>query len=362
MTARLELLDPYDARAESIWRELERVAKPTYFLTWGWIENWLATVSRDEAGQLAVIRDDEAIHGAFLLGRRRLIRHHLLPSQAMFLNSTGVPNLDELCVEHNAVLALPNAAPSLAALVALLPPDWDELFLPAVDQGLFASLAVQPGSTARVDREVSAPFVDLARVRAAGDYLSLLSANTRAQIRKARRRVGNCQLEVAGTTAEALAFYDELVALHGASWRARGERGAFSDPWFERFHRRLITRRFEHGEIQMLRLRAGTTTVGCLYNLVSNGRVLFYQSGLTPFDDCVIKPGFLCHAAAIEHAASAGLLVYDLLGGDARYKASLSTDATRLVWLRVQRDRVRFVIEDRVRSWKQALAKILAPG
>jgi hypothetical protein len=86
--------------------------------------------------------------------------------------------------------------------------------------------------------------------------------------------------------ASAEAIYDELVALHTASWRARGARGAFADPWFDRFHRRL-------------------------------------------------------------------------LGGEARYKQSLATGATRLARLCVQRARLRFAIEDRVRQWKHAVAGAL---
>ena len=82
---------------------------------------------------------------------------------------------------------------------------------------------------------------------------------------------------------------------------------------------------------------------------MSHGRVLFYQSGFAAFDDPRIKPGYVCHAAAIEHAAAAGHAIYDFLGGDGRYKQSLATDETQLAWVRVQRPRLRFAIEDRLR-------------
>jgi CelD/BcsL family acetyltransferase involved in cellulose biosynthesis len=353
MPRQLELVDPHAARAEAIWRDLERTARPAYFLTWGWIENWLAMLPRGEAPALAVIRDAGAITGAFFLGRRLLFRHHVLPSRAAFVNATGVPHVDELCIEHNGILG---TGCSLARLIELLPRDWDELFLPGVDRETFRDLDVPRGYRVRVVRAIPSPFVDLEQVRATGDYLTLMSSNTRAQIRRARRHIGACQLDVATSLGSALAIYDELVALHSASWRARGEPGAFGDPWFDRFHRRLIDRRFEHGEIQLARLRSGPATIGCLYNLVAGGRVLFYQSGLAAFADPVIKPGLLCHAAAIEHNAGAGHLVYDLLGGTARYKASLATGATQLAWLCVQRARLRFAIEDRMRDLKHAVA------
>jgi len=353
----LELVDPLSARAEAIWCDLERGAHPPYFLTWGWISNWLAMLPSAEWPALAVLGGADGATGAFFLGRRKLLRHHVVTSRAAFVNATGVPRYDELCVEHNGILG---TGCTLARLVELLPDDWDELVLPAVDRAMFQELDVPRGYHVQAGHDVPSPFVDLARVRAAGDYLSLLSANTRSQIRRASRRVGPCELDVARSLEDALEIYGELVALHGASWRARGEPGAFADPWFERFHRRLIEQRFAHGELQLIRLRSGPTTLGCLYNLVAGGRVLFYQSGLASSPDPVVKPGMLCHAAAIAHCAAAGHATYDFLAGSTRYKASLATGATQLVWLRVQRAHLRFAIEQRVRDWKHAIVGAFA--
>ena len=348
------LLDARHPRVEPIWRTLEAAARPSYFLTWGWISTWLSALPAAALPRLAVISQGPTPVAACFLGRRRQLRHGVISSRGLHLNGTGIAGFDELCVEHNGVLCAPETACSLRTLTALLPADWDELMLPATDAGTFDPHDVSAAYQVHVDRAVSAPFVDLARVRATGDYLKLLGANTRSQIRRARKTVGPCALEVAGSADHAAAIYRELVALHTASWRERGEPGAFADPWFDRFHRRLIAERFAHGEIELLRLRAGGETIGCTYNLIANGRVLFYQSGLARFADAHIKPGYLCQAAAIEHAAASGHAIYDFLGGDARYKASLSTDATRLVWLRVQRRLARFAVEGQVVRWKRA--------
>jgi CelD/BcsL family acetyltransferase involved in cellulose biosynthesis len=353
----LEIVNPHTARAEAIWRDLERTARPAYFLSWGWVENWLAMLPRGDVPRLVALREGGEIAGAFFLGRRTLIRHHVLPSRAAFVNATGVPNRDELGIEHNGILG---RGCTLANLIELLPDNWDELYLPGIDREMFRDLDVPRGYRVRVTGTIPSPFVDLAQVRAAGDYLPLVSANTRSQIRRARKRVGACELEVAASLDDAMAIYDELVALHTASWRARGGPGVFADPWFDRFHRRLIRQRFAHGEIQLARLRTESATIGCLYNFISSGRVLFYQSGLAAFDDPVIKPGLLCHAAAIAHCAAGGHEVYDLLGGNARYKTSLATGATELSWLCVQRARLRFAIEDRVRAWSHAVSRMRA--
>ena len=344
----LDLIDAHDPRALTIWRDLEARTQPSYFLSTPWVEAWLASLPDDALPQLAVTLDGTA---ACWIGRRAMRRHGVLPSRALYLNATGVERYDELCIEHNKILG------NGAAFIAALPTDWDELFLAAVDEASMPDLGALRGYRVRIDHESCAPFVDLDAVRASeAGYLALLGSNTRNQLRRSRRIIGNLDLEVARDEATALDIYGELLRLHARTWADRGKPGAFADPWFERFHRRLITSRIATGEIQLLRVRAGATTIGCLYNFAYNGRVMFYQSGLGQFDDPHLKPGYLCHAAAVEYNANAGHRVYDLLGGTTRYKQSLATGSQRLLWLRVQRPRLRFAVEDRLRTWKRALA------
>lgn len=351
----LDLVDPFAPRVETTWRALEAEAKPTYFLSWGWMENWLACLPPHEAPQLAVLMDGKDAVAACFVGRRRVRRHGVVGSRALYVNTTGREDFDELCIEHNALLSRPERGASLAQLIELLGGAWDELFLPAVDGDTWAQLAGTPlpaGMRVRVDREVANYHIDLERVRGSKEgYLPLLGSSTRAQMRKAQRAAGDVTFEVATDERTALDIYEEMVALHQRSWRMRGFPGAFADPWFDRFHRRLIAQRFRHGELQLMRARNKDLTIGCLYNFVSAGRVLFYQCGFGSPADKHIRPGYLCHALAVEHCAKQGLAIYDLLGGDARYKQSLATDETRLVWGRVQRKRLQFDLEDRARAW-----------
>ncbi|MEO8548502.1 MAG: GNAT family N-acetyltransferase [Kofleriaceae bacterium] len=351
MALSLELLPARDGRVESVWRELSHAAT-SYFLSWGWIACWLAMVPPAHAAQLAVVRQHARPIAAAFLGRRREVRHGVLASRQRHLNTTGVLQFDELCVEHNSVVGdLPGGVP---ALLQLLPDDWDEVVLPGIER---AQVADDPRWRVRVDRESVAPFVDLARVRAK-DYVSLLGSSTRSQLRRARRNAEPLQLERATTIEEADRIYDELVALHTARWRERDQPGVFADPWFTAFHRRLIHERIATGEIDLLRVRAGERTVGCLYNFVWQGRVSFYQSGLAAPVDRHDKPGYLCHAVAIEAAAAVGHAVYDFLCGDDRYKQNLATDQTTLVWARVQRPLVRFAVEDQLRSWRRRFREV----
>lgn len=357
-------LDALSPGAEAAWRALERRARPRFFLTWGWIEHWLASLPHGLEPELVVLSTADGPLAAFFVGRTEMWRHGLFKSRATYLNTSGVPRFDELCIEHNAVLVDPAASEvlTLRDWVDAVPGDWDELFLPALAVDAFPGNRLSealPRHMVRVDREVVAPYVDLARVRQAPEgYLSLLSASTRAHVRRAERGFGHVALDQARSVDEALAIFDELVQFHLAHWHDRQIVTPFDDAWFSSFHRRLIEKRFAHGDVQMLRVRAEGRAIGCLYNFVANGRVLFYQSGFATFDDPHKKPGYVAHAAAIAANARAGHDVYDFLAGDAPYKHSLATDETKLVWARVQRPLVRFAVEDGARRVKRAL---LAP-
>jgi hypothetical protein len=352
---KVELLRPELPRVKDIWRALDERAKPVYFLSWGWVGTWLASLPSLDELQLCVISDDSGPHAACFLGRRLVRRHKIMPSRTLHLNTTGNHAYDEIYIEHNSLLTANGT--SLATMIERLPKtQWDELFMPCLDARTFDELAAArlPSSLRlRVDREVGDYYVDLAKVREK-DYVSLLGSSTRAHLRKAQRLVPDATFEVARDEREAFAIYDELVALHGRAWKARGQPGAFADPWFDRFHRRLIAQRFRHGEIQLVRVRTAAQTIGCLYNFVSHGRVLMYQTGINPDVDDKVKPGYLTHLFAIQHNAREGHATYDFLGGDAQYKKSLGTDNTKLVWARVQKKRLRFLLEDRARAWVRA--------
>jgi CelD/BcsL family acetyltransferase involved in cellulose biosynthesis len=338
------------SRIREVWCGLEATSRPSYFLSWGWVETWLDALPASAPITLYVARRAGAPVAAFFLGTRTQWRHRVLPSRGFHLNQTGDSAYDEICIEYNGMVHS-GQPPPFPEIIARLPSDWDELYLPALD----ADDALATGLVAdhaplrlRIDGRAPSPMVDLAKVRDAGDYLKILGGSTRSQIRRSQKLYGvrgKLALDAAASSAQALEFFDELVALHRRSWAERGKPGAFL-PFVHAFHKRLIEQRFASGEIQLLRIRAGDTTIGCLYNLISRGTVAFYQSGLAFELDSKLKPGLVCHALAVAHDAAAGHRWYDFLGGGSRYKQSLSTDARNLVWLRLQKRRLRFALED----------------
>jgi len=348
-------IDPFTelAAVRQVWEALAEPAKASYFLSWPWVENWLGSLPPTTRLALLVLMQGETPVAAGFLGRRTLLRNRVVPSRAVFLNGTGWPEFDEICVEHNAWLT--SAPLDLRDVLDAVPQAWDELLLDAMD-AIPDAVSVAEAWPVRLKVRERRPcyLVDLEKVRRArdGEYLGLLAGDLRSQIKrsyKLHQARGPIALEVAAEPEHARDIFHELVALHQATWKGRGEPGAFATPYFLRFHERLIEGRLAHGEIQLMRIRAGTSTLGCLYNFVWNGTVSFYQSGVAYESDNRLKPGLVCHVEAIRHNARVGHRLYDFLAGDARYKRGLSTDVREMVWATVQRPRLRFLAEDLVR-------------
>ena len=354
----LELLDPQQDRAAvaAVWRALAEVSPHSYFLSWGFVETWLDSLPRGTDLRLAVLRErGAATAAAAFLGRSRVVRQKLFRSEAWLLNQTGSRALDQLYIEDNGLLLDPRANLTLTDLAERLPGNWEELYLSGIDprSATGAMLdGVGPPYQMLIANRIPAPYVDLAATRNK-DYLALVSANTRAQIRRCYKLYGErgpVRREVAEDAASALEIYGELVELHQGWWRRRGGRGAFASPYFDSFHRSLIARRFAAGEIQLLRVRAGAETIGCLYSFVWKGTVSFYQSGFRWEDDNRLKPGFLCHTEAVRHNAERGHAVYDFMASFDEYKLRMATHRRELVWARLQKPRLKFAVERMMRS------------
>jgi CelD/BcsL family acetyltransferase involved in cellulose biosynthesis len=356
----VELLSPHVAREEiaAVWTPLERACRPSVWLRWGWIETWLDTLPVELRPHLVVVRRDEDAIAAFFIRVTTMSQHRLLRWRRALLNQTGSSEHDVLYVEFNGWVHQPGADVDLIAVLDRLPIDWDELVMRRLDPAIPIALDGIHGRYRVVDlaRDPS-PRVDLAAVRAAKDgYLSLLGKSTRSAIRRARRGYesrGELTLDRADTVAQARAFLDELAALSRQRF-AEQDGGAFESAYFRTFHEALVARRHDQGELALLRLRAGDETLGLSYNLLADGVVNFYQSGIRYEDDNRLKPGLLLHAEAIEHFARAGHRVYDFLAGQARYKDELSTGAIELRSVRVLRDRPVFLVAEGVgalRAW-----------
>lgn len=326
---------------EGRWSAVAAAEPPRFFLGWCWTSAWLAATGARPV-LLRCVRDGSEVALAFLCRARGP-----WGTRVVALNETGEPQRDVGYVEYNGLAggrtdaAIIDAAARylLAARAGGPLAGWDELRLSGVSR-LWADSFAAAGAWVTIRSEQRSFAVDLERLRRAGnDPLAGMNANTRQQIRRARRiyaAAGPVTLERIRSEAERDAALEELIALHQARWQAKRQPGAFASPVFRQLVQELVARGAPTGEVEMLRARAGTRTIGILLNLVRGGEVANYLGAFAEETDNRLKPGLVTHALAIEHHLACGSGSYDLLAGETRYKASLAAPREEMVWISVR--------------------------
>lgn len=344
------------AALERDWLGLQPRSDHSFFQSWTWIGCWLTMLPASiRPLVLCAIRSGRVV-GLGVFVPHRTIRHGFVVSNGLYLHETGRAEFDQLSIEHNGLLVDREGANAILAksVDTLIHLDrFDELHFSGVPPS-YLDLCAKTSSHLEVKKSLPLHTVDLARA-AEGGYERLLSRNTRQQIRRAIRLGASPSLSycVAHDEDQALAFLDDLQRLHQAYWTARGKPGAFANPFFTAFHRHLVRKALPGKEVELARISSGKGVLGYLYQFRKNSHVYSYQSGFHYEQDNRLKPGLVSHRLAIEHSLSAGEAVYDFLAGDDRYKRSLATQADQLFWLTLQKRRLSFSLERRLRAAKR---------
>lgn len=333
LTFQLEALPPLEL-LEKEWRALDRHGAHSFFLSW----TWIGALLRTQPGRLKllkVLRGKETA-GLALITTRPGRLAGLFPNRQGWLNATGERDVDGVMIEHNGFAVPGSDDPHLWSAFI----DW------FADGELAASELVVPGIGRNADPSPKGLLCSedcrlgyrtpLSKVGTDGLY-GLVSRNTRQQLRRSLRYVGGpVQVEVAPNLETAQAYFLELKALHIRSWTRRGRKHAFDNPFFEPFHYSVISEGVCESSVDLLRITAGERVLGYLYNFKRHGVISSYQSGFAD-DDPALRPGYLCHAAAIAHYAAQGWQSYDFLAGTNQLKQSLGVESYDLCWRRYRR-------------------------
>lgn len=345
------------------WQDLEARADTTFFHSWQWVGCWLSTID-DQPHLLTARRGDRIVGLALLVAAKR--RFGWFTSTELFVNETGDPQKDIITIEYNGFLTDREVAADVTRACLRAFNDrtspirralrWDELCIRGVAAS-YRDLARDLGYRVRLLAHDPSGAVDLTTVRRSGKpYLDHLSANTRYQIRRTIRLYearGPLQLTCARDVDEALGFLDDLSELHQRYWTGRGEPGAFAYPFFVRFHRSLIARCLPTGTVEVVRISAGGTPIGYLYNFIYRGRVYYYLSGFAYETDPKLKPGMLSHYLCIERHLAAGAEVYDFMAGENRYKTSLGSPGADMLAIVLERPSLKVKVKDMMRAFKR---------
>jgi CelD/BcsL family acetyltransferase involved in cellulose biosynthesis len=360
-----------------LWQALQSRADHTFFTSWAWMGNWLDQLPAHM--EVHLLRADLGGHnvglGLLVKGQTKVLR--FLPVSCWRLHNTGDLQIDDLVIEYNDFLVdRAYAGRVRRAMLAHLfqAKHVQRLEIARAHPAMRDALEDLPAPVTAQQLHMACHIVDLEAVRAAdaGGYLSLLSSNTRSQIRRslnAYAKLGPLQLDVAADVDQGLAFFDALKGLHTQTWLDRGEDSTFAScSMADNFHRQLIRAQLPSGQVQLLRVRAGEATLGYLYNFVYGTQVLYYQSGFHyGLLDKHDKPGMTCHTLAAQHYADQGLREYNLTAGSYRYKASLATHSEMLTTCSIYRqfslsnlEQLLRQLRNKIQSGQAALQKRLA--
>lgn len=332
---------------ERRWRALERGCggAPSFFLSWDWIGPWLAATGA-RPRLFSVTQGAREVALALVGQGARRTKFGAVPM--LLLNEAGEEEADRAFIEYNGLLTGPSdAAPSAALLIETLMQDrrWRTLRIAGVAGD--SPLLTQPGF-ARATRYDASPayYVDLGAVRAKGDYLDLLSSNTRGQVRKSLRDRGGEASVVRAGAADVAPWLAEMQRLNVG----RHADNAWDRPVFRAFADALVRQGLDSGCTDLLRIAIGGQHVGYLLNILHDGRAMNYQSAFVDPAGGKDKPGLMAHAAAVAHYAARDFTRYSFLAGKDRYKQSLSTDAEALEWWWLDRRSLRLSAEHRLRA------------
>ncbi|CAN5150257.1 hypothetical protein BH10PSE13_BH10PSE13_07800 [soil metagenome] len=326
---------PKLAVLEPRWRALEADSAPNFFTGWTWMGSWLRATG--VAPELLAVRDGAAGDVALALIGRSPEKRLFGRVQTLRLNEAGDSQADRAFIEYNRPLCRSGQESDVAlAIGAALGKrhDWRALRLSGVEPDAPLIAAIPSGRKRLIDSS-PAYFADLMAVRTAGgDYLSLLSSNTRSQIkRSAKDYPGVPSVERAADEATIAAWLAEMQALNGG----RHVDNAWDEPVFRSFAAEIVRAGLADDSVDLLRIAAGGAVLGYLITFLSAGRAMNYQSAFAEPATPKSKPGLMAHAAAIAHYAERGFDLYSLLAGKDRYKQSLSTGAEELQWWLLER-------------------------
>lgn len=319
----LSSLDEIDTKLKPFIKSFD---EENIFQSTAWQRSWINSL--DHFPQLVIFKNKALILGYTFIGFHPLIKK--LPFHQGLINQTGLQKQDQVWIEFNNIICKASdrekciealivhvfAQPTHFRLTISMcdnPVDWIKV---AKKLNIRANVENTLGYRLHLDRNQSNPIINK------------FSSNTRSQIRrtikKTEQALGVISLTEA-TPAKNMTFFTALGNKHKIKWGATAEGSGFDNPYFIEHHCYLIAN--YPTKVSLLKVNAGNTTLGYAYYLISNATVYFYCSGLNyDINNRHVKPGYILHCLAAEHFAKQGYHTYDYMGGESRYKASLSSE------------------------------------
>lgn len=355
---------PSHEQLQAEWLALEARSKASFFTSWAWIGSWLACLPSAVQPRLLRARKGALVVGLGLVVSCNFMRHRILPVKGLFLHSTGDPLLDEITIEYNGFLVDRDwdaiVPLRFFEVLTAIGGDWDEFYLDGAASTTSRLFREIPGYTVITHKRRNY-YVDLDAVREAKmNYASLIGKSTRSSIKTSMKELskrGPITLKFAEDEREALSYLKALKQLHQQYWNSRNASGSFASDFFELFHDTLIRSQMSSGKIQLIRCSAGDHAFAYIYCFAHEGIVYAYQTGID-YSGCTkqCSPGLVALSLAIVENASRSQKIFDFMAGESGYKKALGTASGELDWVVLQRDLLKYRMEQRLRRIKKCFA------
>ena len=358
---RLEVLGPL-ARpdAMTLWREAEaRLSNQRLMCSSVWTETWLTHYGSLVPHRFAVARRGDVCCGVALLTSGVNQFDGPMPLRTWHLGTAGEPDADSVCIEYNSLLVRAEDRTDFARqLVAWIDSqsDCDQAYFDG-----FASADIEPlladNPKAVVVRK-SSPYFDLRAAREANiEPIEFLGKQTRANLRRSMRQLGQPTGEWAASAERAEEMLQRMIERHQARWNALGEPGSYASRRFREFHLDLVHRLVPIGAMGMYRVTSPGGILGCAQVFIDDNRALLYQSGWSP-QPGNLSPGLVVDYLCLAECQRRGLDQFDFMAGTSDYKRHLSTHEAELAWVTWRRPRLKFALLDNLRWIKRALSGV----
>jgi CelD/BcsL family acetyltransferase involved in cellulose biosynthesis len=328
----LTSLDKLVAYAE----DWDRLAGGLPFRGWTWLSQWWrhygpsnnAEAARTHLATLCVFDDDGALVG---------VAPWYLDCSAMRGRVLRPLGSGEVCSDYLGLLCHPDRQEAvLKSLADHLVRSagnggddalrWDLIELDGIDaedEMMSAFIDRLAGCGCSVHRRAGANCWRMELPANWESFVASFGKNLRREIRRLERHLIQTNRVVLHevTRSDELPWaMDVLVELHQRRHKTLGEAGCFASARFLGFYRSVVPELLCQGRLQFFWLEIDGKPAAAEYQMIDNGVVYAYQSGVDP-EALDFAPGKVIHLMILRQAIAGGYRAFDFLRGDEPYKA-----------------------------------------
>jgi CelD/BcsL family acetyltransferase involved in cellulose biosynthesis len=149
-----------------------------------------------------------------------------------------------------------------------------------------------------------------------------------------------------------------LANLHQKRWEDQGKPGVFASERFLMFHQLFSKIALKNGWLSLRFLSLDENPIAAIYSFAYQGKVSFYQSGISTQMNNEISLGTLMLAHCVEESIADGMAEYDFLRGSDSYKKSWAKTVRELTTVRIFLNKGNVKVVRAMESLMDALRKV----